>query len=166
MWDCYAHRTYDFRPSPCRKSSHSIMILGKLVESTSKTIDDLKLYRAMQADADRLPRVGPKGRMLGVRIQGRKIDLPVTDGNVKPETGGLSVTMGVIEELPFHRLPRRLGGEGKDPVFMMTWKARKGLALQPSGPPHYEIEPSEEMSLDRYEAYLEGTRNEWTIAYE
>jgi hypothetical protein len=44
------------------------------------------------------------------------VDIPVVDGQVAPQTGGMSVSDDP-EELPVHRLPPALGGSSKDRVF-------------------------------------------------
>ena len=78
------------------------------------------IFRAMKADADGSPKVGRSGRELGVRIDGPGRDIPVgADGMVEPRTGGMSVALDAIENLPKPRLPRFLGGEGRDSVFTM-----------------------------------------------
>ena len=75
-------------------------------------------FRAMRAEPDGLPKVGRSSRELGVRIEGPIRDLPVgEDGMVEPETGGMSVALDAAQNLPKPRLPRSLGGEGRDSVF-------------------------------------------------
>src|SRR2546427_13144881 len=78
------------------------------------------MFRAMKAEPDGFPKVGRSGRELGIRIDGPIRDLPVgEDGTVEPETGGMSVALDAAQNLPKPRLPRSLGGEGRDPVFTM-----------------------------------------------
>ena len=76
---------------------------------------DQSMFRAMKQDSDGYPLVGRSGRMLGVRVDGPFQDLPVAkDGTVAPKTGGMSVALEESHNLPKHRLPRSLGGEGRD----------------------------------------------------
>ena len=78
------------------------------------------MFRAMKADTDGLPRVGRSGREPGVRIEGPIRDVPVReDGTVEPGTGGMPAALDAARNLPKPRLPRSLGGEGRDPVFTM-----------------------------------------------
>lgn len=73
------------------------------------------MFRAMKAETDGLPKVGRSGRELGVRIDGPTRDLAVAqDGTVEPGTGGMSVALDAAQNLPKPRLPRSLGGEGRD----------------------------------------------------
>lgn len=79
------------------------------------------MFRAMKADRDGYPTTGRSSRTLGVRIDGPSRDiLAVLDGTVSPGTGGMSVALDAPQNLPKHRLPRPLGGEGRDPVFKMS----------------------------------------------
>jgi hypothetical protein len=78
------------------------------------------MFRAMKAETDGLPKVGPSSRELGVRTAGPTRDIPVKeDGTVEPGTGGMSVALDAARNLPKPRLPRSLGGEGRAPVFTM-----------------------------------------------
>jgi hypothetical protein len=81
------------------------------------------MFRAMKAEQDGLPKVGRSSRELGIRIDCPIREIPVgEDGIVEPETGSMSVALDAAQNLPKPRLPRSLGGEGRDPVFAM----RKG----------------------------------------
>ena len=126
------------------------------------------IFRAMKAEADGLPRVGRSGRELGVRIDGPVRDIPVgEDGMVEPETGGMSVALDAAENLPKPRLPRLLGGEGRDPVFTMFAGEIPGtLALRPDRYPHALVEPGCRCALRDFESDLAGTRPFWTRAYD
>jgi hypothetical protein len=76
------------------------------------------IFRAMKAEADGLPTAGRSGRAPGVRIGGPSRDITVEqDGTVQPRDGGMSVALDAALNLPKPRLPRSLGGEGRDPVF-------------------------------------------------
>jgi len=76
----------------------------------------------MKAADDGLPMIGESGRYLGARpdLPGRPRDgdIPITDGMVRPGTGGMSVSPPVTN-LPLHRRPRRYGGRSKDSVFVL-----------------------------------------------
>src|SRR5258708_37068537 len=91
------------------------------------------MFRAMKTEADGMPKIGRSGRELGVRIVGPRCDLPVgRDGTVEPGTGGMSVALDAALNLPRHRLPKPLGGEGRDPVFTgLTAYMLRPLLLHP-----------------------------------
>ncbi|MGL5193120.1 MAG: hypothetical protein ACRC8Y_05905, partial [Chroococcales cyanobacterium] len=86
------------------------------------------------------------GELVDVAIRGRK---------------GLSVFLS-IESLPVFRRPAKFGGSGKDPLWQIDDKNIRGdlEALQDS-PTHVSIVPSVTMSLERYEAALANTQNDW-----
>ena len=78
------------------------------------------IFRAMKSEADGFPKVGRSSRELGVRVDGPTRDLVIgQDGTVEPAAGGMSVALDAARNLPKPRLPRSLGGEGRDPVFTM-----------------------------------------------
>src|SRR5262245_48897386 len=72
------------------------------------------VYRAMREDPGGGPAIGPTARTLGVRPG---VDIPVTSGQVQPNTGGMSVAPDRPENLPPLRRPPAYGGSGKDPVW-------------------------------------------------
>jgi hypothetical protein len=79
------------------------------------------IFRAMKEDGDGYPATGSSSRTLGVRIDGPSRDILVApDGTVSPWAGGMSVALDAAQSLPKHRLPKSLGGEGRDPVFKMS----------------------------------------------
>jgi hypothetical protein len=86
-------------------------------ESTGHVRDQASehlMFRAMRQDLDGYPLLGRSSRTLGVRVDGEYRNLPVAeDGTVAPETGGMSVALEKPGNLPKHRLPRSLGGEGR-----------------------------------------------------
>ena len=120
------------------------------------------MFRAMKQDSDRYPVVGRSGRTLGVRVDGACRDLPVAeDGTVAPETGGMSVALEKPGNLPKHRLPRSLGGEGRDPVFrMFAVFLPEALLLRPDRYPHAYIEPKRRCPLLEFDSALNATRNQ------
>jgi len=122
-----------------------------------------KLYRAMKQAADGLPAVGRSGRMLGVRIGGETADIPVdAEGAVRPGTGGMSVTVQDHRKLPRWRLPRSLGGEGRDPVFELESPALPTeLSLRVEAGAHGLVEPAAPCAVGDYEASLASTRSAW-----
>jgi hypothetical protein len=119
----------------------------------------------MRATEDGLPRVGRSGRELGVRVDGMRRDLPVApDGTVEPRTGGMSVALDEARNLPKPRLPRSLGGEGRDPVFRLLGAALpSALSLRPDRYPHALVEPRHRCRLLEFESALEATRPSWMI---
>ena len=65
------------------------------------------IYRAMK-EQNGMPVVEKSARGLGVRTDGRFVDIrPLADGNVRQGIGGMSVNPS-IDALALHRVPRRL----------------------------------------------------------
>lgn len=126
------------------------------------------MFRAMKAEPDGLPRVGRSSRELGIRVNGPIRDLPVgEDGIVDPETGGMSVALDVVQNLSKPRLPRSLGGEGRDPVFTMRKAEVSGtLTLRVDRYPHALVEPIRRCLLVEFESDLASTRSFWNKAYD
>jgi hypothetical protein len=129
------------------------------------------IYRSMTRDGDH-PKVGATAKTLGVRVPG---DLPSDDGQVSPGTGGMSVAPS-WRDLPPHRIPRRLlhlapdaAGSDADACWRMgvgpfeAGAVAEGLSLRPDRPDHGLVEPSERMTLERYQAALAATRDLWQI---
>lgn len=72
----------------------------------------------MKEHSDGYPIAGRSSRTLGVHIEGPTQDIPVAaDGTVSSGTGGMFVARDFARNLPKPRLPRSLGGEGRDPVL-------------------------------------------------
>ena len=136
-------------------------------QSQREAFDHL-MFRAMKQDLDGYPFIGRSGRTLGVRVDGEYRDLPVAeDGTVAPETGGMSVALERPGNLPKHRLPRSLGGEGRDPVFRMFAAALpKALLLRPDRYPHAYVEPRRRCPLPKFESALNATRNHWSKVHD
>lgn len=126
------------------------------------------IFRAMKEDSDGKPLVGRLARTLGVRIEGQYRDIPINeDGTVHPNTGGMSVTPNTLERLPVFRLPKSLGGEGRDPVFsFQVVDLPSTLALRRDKPNHALIEPSKSCLFEEYEQNLHVTRENWVKCHE
>ena len=125
---------------------------------------DGSMFRAMKEEADGLPKIGRSSRELGIRIEGPIRDLPVgEDGTVEPGTGGMSVALDAARNLPKPRLPRSLGGEGRDSVFTMP-KVGVPATLHPRVDryPHALVEPIRRCSLLEFESDLASTRSFWS----
>ena len=145
-----------------------------MVEEAPSTVQsegeafDQPMFRAMKQHSDGYPLVGRSGRTLGVRVVASYRDLPVAeDGTVAPETGGMSVALEKPGNLPKHRLPRSLGGEGRDPVFrMFAMFLPETLLLRPDRYPHAYIEPRRRCPLLQFESGLNDTRNRWSKVHE
>ena len=119
----------------------------------------------MKIDEDGLPTRGWSGaRTLVARCS---IDIPLRqdDGYVEPLQGGVSVSPPPEENLPPSRLPRVLGGKGKDPLWRLeTDDLPDELAYRPDpGAPdtHGFIEPAREISFADYLDAVHGTRADW-----
>lgn len=126
------------------------------------------MFRAMKAETNGFPQVGRSGRQLGVRIDGPTRDLTVGhDGMVDPGTGGMSVALDAAQNLPKPRLPKSLGGEGRDPVFtMFTADVPETLLVRPDHHPHALVEPSRRCRLHDFESHLASTRSLWSKTHE
>jgi len=126
------------------------------------------IFRAMKAEADGFPKVGRSGRELGVRIEGPSRDLVVgDDGTVAPGNGGVSVALDAALNLPKPRLPKSLGGEGRDPVFsMVRADIPPTLLLRPDRYPHALVEPGRRCALAVFESDLASTRSFWSKAHD
>lgn len=89
----------------------------------------------MRDDGEGCPECGPSARKLGVRLDG---DIAISeDGNVEPNTGGMSVALHKTENLPRHRRPTQLGGRGIDPVWEIEDEDLPGslaLRIDPENP--------------------------------
>ena len=126
------------------------------------------MFRAMKSEADGFPQVGRSGRQLGVRIDGDMRDLTVGhDGMVDPGTGGMSVALDAAQNLPKPRLPKSLGGEGRDPVFR-TFRVNlpEALLVRADHYPHALLEPSRRCRLHDFESDLASTRSVWSKTHE
>jgi hypothetical protein len=122
----------------------------------------MHFFRGMKADIDGSPLVGNTAVTLGVRAE----DIPVTNGFVSPQTGGMSVTHPDPELLPAHRRPPSLGGIAKHPVFFIAEIDIKGNLVARCVPigeddSHYCIEPLSECAFEAYEEELHATKNSW-----
>src|SRR6266567_2156325 len=126
------------------------------------------MFRAMKAEPDGFPKAGRSGRELGVRTDGPIRDLPVgEDGTVEPKTGGMSVALDAAQNLPKPRLPRSLGGEGRDPVFTMQRPdVPETLILRIDRYPHAVVEPIRRSLLIEFEFDLASTRSLWSKVHD
>lgn len=126
------------------------------------------MFRAMKAESDGRPKIGRSSRELGIRIVGPIRDLPVgEDGMVEPETGGMSVALDAAQNLPKPRLPRSLGGEGRDPVFTMPrTEIPETLILRVDRHPHAMVEPIRRCLLVEFESGLASTRTFWSKVHD
>lgn len=124
------------------------------------------LYRGMKRRDDGFPETGPSSNKLGAR-PGK--DLPVEEGRVKPQTGGMSTTVGGLERLPFHARPRHLGGDGQNPVFRLSTDdlgaCLAARADDESNATHRVVEPTVECEFDQYQLALFATRTKWEVVW-
>ena len=126
------------------------------------------VFRAMKEDSDGKPLVERSARALGVRIGERHPDILIDNqGQVHPKTGGMSVTPDDYRQLPNHRLPESLGGEGRDPVFSFEEvNLPSSLMVRRDKPGHALVEPSKSCLFEEYEQNLHGTRKDWVKCHE
>jgi hypothetical protein len=138
----------------------------------------------MLAGPDGKPMVGPDGKMLGVRSPaevsaGVRPDVsPDAAGNVRPGTGGMSVSPS-LRELPDHRVPKRLRLQGvanaRGPNELRVWAMGQGqfvggrvsanllLRIDPRDKTHGFVEPDIMMQLHEYRQALAATRDLWEV---
>src|SRR5882724_11681217 len=126
------------------------------------------VFRGMEPGPNQLPLVGRSTRRLGVRVP--EDIAPDAAGQVHPRTGGMSVALGSMWNLPNHRRPigmlRGSTGPANDHVFAVAEAANRRQRLDvrpdpPGSPRHAVVEPSEQMSLAEYESSLANTRPAW-----
>jgi hypothetical protein len=142
-----------------------------------------RLYYRGMTEENGKPKIGPKARLLGVR-PGTDIDvkqvpkdwldeqgylLPETERKSSEEsvtvairnTKGMSVSLSIEGLPPFHK-PRKFGGTGKDPLWQIDASKIVGdIEAVQDNPTHVSILPSATMLLEKYEAALAQTQNEW-----
>jgi len=79
----------------------------------------------------------------------------------------MSVALGAAQNLPKHRLPKSLGGEGRDPVFKMSCAALPAsLLVRLDRYPHAFVEPAVVCLFEQYEKNLWGTRLSWSNVHD
>lgn len=120
----------------------------------------MKLYRLMKVDADGKPLVGTGAMMLGVRpadsaLPNRRADVFASVGTdtVRPSEGGLSC----------YTDPEAITIQSKK-VELWSLGERDlppTLSARPAGDPHYQIEPTRDMTLDQFQQLLAQTRDYW-----
>jgi hypothetical protein len=90
------------------------------------------------------------------------VDIPVAAGQVRPNTGGMSVAPDSPAKLHPLRRPPAYGGLGKDPVWAIRIDQLGGdLQFRQDSPTHGLIEPVWDMSLDDFQQALAQTRPFW-----
>lgn len=110
-----------------------------------------------------LPKTGETSSTLGVR-EGYDVD-PDEEGLVRPDEGGLSVTPDDWGHLPGRRIPRELGGTGRQILFALDTEKlgpRLRFRRDPDNPVgHGFIEPARTMSFEEYRAAIHATAALW-----
>jgi hypothetical protein len=142
-----------------------------------------KLYYRGMAEQNGKPRIGRSARLLGIRPN---VDIDIEQvpsgwvneqGYLKPaserkttenlaavaikNTKGMSVSLS-IEGLPAFRKPPAFGGTGRDPLWWIDDSEITGdLEAVQDSPTHVSILPRVTMLLEKYEAALARTQNDW-----
>jgi hypothetical protein len=142
-----------------------------------------QLYYRGMAEQNGKPKLGRSARLLGIRpgIDIDIADLPQGwldepgyllpeierhDSEVKVEvvirnTKGMSTALAIAGLPPF-RKPAAFGGTGKDPLWQIAASQITGdLEAVQDSPTHVSIMPSATMLLERYEAALAKTQDDW-----
>ncbi|MGC1309838.1 MAG: hypothetical protein WA885_21645 [Phormidesmis sp.] len=143
----------------------------------------VKLYYRGMAEQNGKPKIGRSARLLGVRFN---VDIDIEQmpagcvderGYLRPEAKrecteetitvaiknakGMSVSLS-IEGLPAFRKPAKFGGTGRDPLWQIDNSKITGeLEAVQDSPTHVSILPSATMLLEKYEAALANTQNDW-----
>ena len=129
-------------------------------------------FRSMTPAPDGAPTVGRSARALGVRVP--EDTCPDAEGQVRPGSGGLSVSPGSMWNLPNHRRPRGMGrgstGNRQDYVYSIGEPDLLARALSvrpdPARPDkHAFVEPEIEVALEDFEGELVATRDSWSRAW-
>jgi hypothetical protein len=100
----------------------------------------------------------------GLGVRDWEIDVD-EDGTALPDTGGMSVSPGAIDNLPFMFRPREHGGTGTNPVWCIEMDDL-GPDLEYRADPrdprgHGFVEPARPMDLQEYREALWETRPRW-----
>lgn len=152
-------------------------MIVKCRESVGETTP--KIYRIIKKDDQERPLTGNTTATLGIRVA---TDIqPDAQGNVQPNTGGMSVSPSfaiLIKRLPARMVPARFnslvpGAIGRDTTFV--WCMGEGpfqmdpvhvglqLTIDSSDIGHGLVEPDTTMTLNEYVTRLHATKGEWTI---
>ncbi len=130
------------------------------------------LYRAMEADADGLPKVGAARNMLGVRPG---IDMRAAPKDAAgqplagPGRGGPSVNVDDWKRMPATIRPKHFGGHNS----LTTMYQAKSCCLSPASlvlgeihevTKHAMVESAEECSIEDFQARISSTRPSWKRA--
>lgn len=133
-----------------------------------------KICRSMLEDGGK-PKVGPEGKMLGVRVApDPRPDIAAdANGNVHPHSGGMSVAPH-WRKLPWHLIPKRLDPRGRGNDDLICWRFGQGtfadgkisddlaFRIDPKQPHrHGTVEPVRIMALTEYQTALAATRDDW-----
>jgi hypothetical protein len=142
-----------------------------------------KLYYRGMAEDNGKPKIGRSARLLGVR-PGVDIDITQVPAGYLDEQGyflseagheslgepvavairntkGMSVSL-TIDGLPAFRKPTKFGGNGKDSLWQIDDSKISGdLEAVQDSPTHVSILPRATMLLEKYEAALANTQNDW-----
>jgi hypothetical protein len=88
-------------------------------------------------------------------------------GHGGPNTGGMSVALDQAHNLPKPRLPKSLGGEGRDAVFQLfARELPPALLVRQDCYPHACVEPVSRCALSLYESSLATTVRYWSKVHE
>jgi hypothetical protein len=79
----------------------------------------------------------------------------------------MSVALDAAQNLPKPRLPRSLGGEGRDSVFALRRaELLETLILRAERYPHALVEPFRRCLLVEFESDLASTRSFWSKVHD
>jgi hypothetical protein len=119
---------------------------------------------------DGLPKAEASKTGLGVLVgSGPDDDIPIqADGLLHPRTGGMSVSPDDPMYLPTWRRPKKFGGTGKHPVWVISSELIQGqIVYWPDDPnpegvvDHGLVEPSAPTTEEVLQAALAATQEHW-----
>ncbi len=130
----------------------------------------IEYFRGMCPATDGLPQIGRSKRTLGVK----RDETLSHDGTFGPETGGMSVSLGSLLNVPNHRRPRGFGqgstGPAGDFIFAIEHPPIVAATLYARADPmraeaHAFVEPEKCCRYDEYLILLTRTRQHWRRAW-
>jgi hypothetical protein len=131
----------------------------------------MALFRGMTADAtDGFPFSGNTAGGLGARPKvGRAGDIPVANGLVSPNSGGMSTAFSDPMAIPGYRRPTWMKGgtQRHYQMYLIDDALVPGDLVarpdDPKSPLHRSVEPIREMSFEEYVRHILSTRQAWRV---
>jgi RHS repeat-associated protein len=159
------------RASPAIATNAVVNVTGMLVVSyqaiNTPRDPGTYLFRAMLPGDDGFPQAGSGLNQLGVVVdpsvrQTGVVDIPVNNGWVRPETGGMSVNTDPYA-MPKGLLPVEFGGRNTNTVMYAIPREiiPRGLNVNFDTLSHANVEPAWPKTIDTFQLELSSTRLNW-----